>query len=240
MAAAVAATCIAALPSSGAWAATVTQTASFSHFNQLLDIKAVDIRDVSYNRTSHLFTTLSFAGFDTTLGALTGASLALTSLTNYGGGVAVIGLGTASLKAEQFSQYVTVAGSAVGAAKGHVMSRGQACGSGHVGCFDSVNEQDGYAFDSALVDLVALSGPSGVEVGFDSTFVLDGFHESIVGSRSFLGLLDWSGGVTLTYVYDPITSPPGGVPEPAVWAMLVAGFGAIGAMARTRRRAMAS
>jgi len=240
MAAAVAATCIAALPSSGAWAATVTQTVSFSHFNQLFDLKAVDIGSVNYSRTSHLFTTLSFAGFDTTLGSLTGASLALTSLTNYSGGVAIIGLGTAALTAEQFSQYVTVAGDAVGAAKGHVMSRSQVCGSGNVGCFDSVQEQDGYVFDSALVDLAALSGPSGVEVGFDSTFDLNGFYENVVGSRSFLGLVDWSGGVTLTYVYDPITSPPGGVPEPAVWAMLVAGFGGVGAMARTRRRATAS
>ncbi|MGI4878969.1 MAG: PEPxxWA-CTERM sorting domain-containing protein [Janthinobacterium lividum] len=41
--------------------------------------------------------------------------------------------------------------------------------------------------------------------------------------------------------HDPITPPPvGGVPEPASWAMLLVGFGAIGATMRRRATAMAT
>ena len=37
-----------------------------------------------------------------------------------------------------------------------------------------------------------------------------------------------------------IIDPPGGVPEPATWAMFIAGFGLVGAAARRRRADRAS
>jgi hypothetical protein len=47
---------------------------------------------------------------------------------------------------------------------------------------------------------------------------------------------------TVTYDYTSPTPPPpppvGGVPEPASWALLVAGFGIVGGVARRRRMAV--
>lgn len=43
----------------------------------------------------------------------------------------------------------------------------------------------------------------------------------------------WNG--TLTITYEP-TSTPGGVPEPATWGLMIAGFGLVGYSARRRRR----
>jgi hypothetical protein len=37
-----------------------------------------------------------------------------------------------------------------------------------------------------------------------------------------------------------VVNPPGGIPEPATWAMLIAGFGLVGAAARRRRAALAA
>ena len=53
------------------------------------------------------------------------------------------------------------------------------------------------------------------------------------------GDLNWNGQVTLTYDYAvappaPATTP--GVPEPAAWALMLAGFGLAGAQIRGRRR----
>ena len=49
------------------------------------------------------------------------------------------------------------------------------------------------------------------------------------------------GGPVNTQVFDDITfgsAMPGGVPEPATWALLIAGFGLVGTAARRRRRAV--
>jgi hypothetical protein len=53
--------------------------------------------------------------------------------------------------------------------------------------------------------------------------------------------IDFGGGANFV-AYDNITfgsDRPGAIPEPASWAMLIAGFGLIGAVARRRRAAMA-
>ena len=42
----------------------------------------------------------------------------------------------------------------------------------------------------------------------------------------------WNG--TLTITYEP-TSIPGGVPEPATWGLMIAGFGLVGMAARRRK-----
>lgn len=46
-------------------------------------------------------------------------------------------------------------------------------------------------------------------------------------------------GVFLSANVTPPTTPPGAVPEPATWAMMIAGFGFIGGMMRVRRRSVA-
>lgn len=52
------------------------------------------------------------------------------------------------------------------------------------------------------------------------------------------GIDDESFGIDNFRVSDDLVAPPqGGVPEPASWAMMLAGFGAIGGALRTRRKA---
>ncbi|PZU50012.1 MAG: hypothetical protein DI568_04320 [Sphingomonas sp.] len=49
----------------------------------------------------------------------------------------------------------------------------------------------------------------------------------------------WNG--TLTFTYTPGTPTGGGVvPEPAAWAMMIAGFGLVGASLRRRRQSISS
>lgn len=47
----------------------------------------------------------------------------------------------------------------------------------------------------------------------------------------------WNGSITLTYTP---TDVPGGVPEPASWAMLIAGFGLVGVASRRRKAAVSA
>ncbi len=90
---------------------------------------------------------------------------------------------------------------------------------------------------SYSIDLASLFGAAPVYVGFTASTGADWSAQDIV---------NWSFNDT----YNPITtapagtipagsSGPGGVPEPATWAMMLAGFGAIGAGARWRRSAPA-
>lgn len=87
---------------------------------------------------------------------------------------------------------------------------------------------------SYVIDLASLFGTDQVFVGFTASTGADWSAQDIV---------DW----TFTDSYDPITNPPtdtvppgpsspGAVPEPATWAMMVAGFGAVGGVARRKRR----
>ncbi|MBT2186320.1 PEPxxWA-CTERM sorting domain-containing protein [Sphingobium sp. H33] len=84
------------------------------------------------------------------------------------------------------------------------------------------------------MDLASLFGTDQVFVGFTASTGADWSAQDIV---------DW----TFTDNYAPITTPPtgtnppgspqpGAVPEPATWAMMIAGFGAVGAVTRRKRR----
>lgn len=90
---------------------------------------------------------------------------------------------------------------------------------------------------SYAIDLASLFGTNPIYVGFTASTGADWSAQDIV---------DW----TFNAKYDPITTSPtgtipagspsaGAVPEPAIWAMMVAGFGAVGgAMRRKRRQAI--
>lgn len=90
---------------------------------------------------------------------------------------------------------------------------------------------------SYSIDLASRFGTDPVYVGFSGSTGADWSAQDIV---------NWSFNDT----YNPITtaptetvpagsSAPGGVPEPATWVMMLAGFGAIGAAVRRRRSAPA-
>ena len=81
----------------------------------------------------------------------------------------------------------------------------------------------------------------------DPTIGLSGFTYNLTAGTSYIALMtgfanddvgDWS----LTIAGPGIATPgggTGGVPEPATWAMLIMGFGAIGGTMRVRRRSVA-
>jgi hypothetical protein len=87
---------------------------------------------------------------------------------------------------------------------------------------------------SYSMDLASLFGTNQVYVGFTASTGADWSAQDIV---------NW----TFNDNYDPVTtvptetvpvgsSDPGSVPEPATWAMMLAGFGAVGAATRRMRR----
>lgn len=87
---------------------------------------------------------------------------------------------------------------------------------------------------SYLIDLASLFGTNPVYVGFTASTGADWSAQDIV---------NW----TFNDTYDPITAIPNetvpigssgtsAVPEPATWAMMIAGFGLVGAALRRRRR----
>jgi len=87
---------------------------------------------------------------------------------------------------------------------------------------------------SYSIDLANLFGTSPVYVGFTASTGADWSAQDIV---------NW----TFNDNYDPITTPPtetnppgspppGAVPEPATWAMMIAGFSAVGGAMRRKRR----
>jgi len=84
---------------------------------------------------------------------------------------------------------------------------------------------------SYAIDLANLFGTNPVFVGFTASTGADWSAQDIV---------NW----TFNDNYDPITTPPpgtippgsGAVPEPATWAMMLVGFGAVGGALRRKRR----
>lgn len=99
---------------------------------------------------------------------------------------------------------------------------------------------------------IAFDGGPGILVGlFDGsndTALTNGNYEIFVGafddSDSFTQVTFWGDGFgealyaggTLRYaLIDKGSLPPGGVPEPATWAMMIMGFGAVGSVVRRRR-----
>ena len=66
----------------------------------------------------------------------------------------------------------------------------------------------------------------------DLAFGIDAINPRIAASATGLG--DFSGTVSGNFGADGVAGMPGGVPEPASWAMLVAGFGLIGVVSRRR------
>ncbi len=83
----------------------------------------------------------------------------------------------------------------------------------------------------AFGDTFLTNGGSGVFVAaFDDTdtFTTVSFWGDGVGEFLVMG-------GTIRYALVPKGSLPGGIPEPATWAMMIAGFGLVGAAARRRR-----
>jgi len=106
---------------------------------------------------------------------------------------------------------------------------------------------------SAFMGGVLTTGPVNVEVGvpvgINLHLFVGGFGNPGSLNDTFLNSLDFVKGRDLFTLPDGYTAedpdafivdnrflPPGGVPEPAGWALMIAGFGLAGATLRARRR----
>ena len=78
---------------------------------------------------------------------------------------------------------------------------------------------------------------------FDRTGLSTGLHTQVIDfslfSR-FTGLADYALPGTQITVLANVLGAPGGVPEPASWTLLIAGFGLVGASMRHRKAAVSA
>jgi hypothetical protein len=98
-----------------------------------------------------------------------------------------------------------------------------------------------YVDGDGLIDAAYAYEPTCAPVGQNN--VADFFLVARFGSIEILGFANAGGGFTGTPPAGAPTAPPFGpmtpIPEPATWALLIAGFGLVGASFRSRRRAVA-
>ena len=86
------------------------------------------------------------------------------------------------------------------------------------------------------------SQPGGGTITFTSAFLdfstttAEDFALSFSGLSHAFGSATWTADSTGTFASDSRNQPGGGVPEPASWAMMITGFGGVGALLRRRRQ----
>ena len=99
-----------------------------------------------------------------------------------------------------------------------------------------------YVFQANL-GLTTLLGTSGVGGAGQNAYLLQ-LGQTVAAGSYIVGFLDQTGATSLGATANSgailiTTPPPPGVPEPATWAMMLAGFGATGfALRRSRRKAL--
>jgi hypothetical protein len=142
------------------------------------------------------------------------------------------------------------------------------CGGYYAGNLNSNNPTDEADLQQALDDLLGVgvidyefTAVEGTKEFFDETGGILTFDAALFGTQVFSlhfgGAGNYVGDVTVLYLFDfgtegatevnlnqdgfsngIIITPPGGVPEPATWAMMLMGFGAAGYALRRRRKVL--
>lgn len=175
--------------------------------------------------------------FDSSLGTLTGITLQIDASYSWfafllsGAPIgeivtynwSVSGIFTAVVNSLQYSVNLSGSGSASTGGFAHATITGSGAATFIV---------DPSVFDSFIdkADVCGISREVGVCVSGGGRFT--GGTSTSTNENVYLDVTDdeSSANYTVTYTYDP-----GGVPEPSTWAMMLLGFGAIGASIRRRR-----
>jgi len=224
-----------------AGAAEVIQTSSFNHFHTLtVTDDAKTSRDPhDFERIESDDTPVHFAPFDPALGTLTGVRLGLASEQDFGVGLSIVGEGSATLSIGNYFSAVQLGGDTVGGFSRYLFDldvKELHC-TAFGFCYNQVQVSKAFDFDVAIGDLGRFLSPDGVDLAFVSTIAVDTFLGGNLEPGAVFnmaGALTWDGDLSLTYIYDPPVAPPGGVPEPATWALLIGGFGLAGVQLRRR------
>jgi len=177
--------------------------------------------------------TVNFNQFDATWGTLQSVSLEFAS--------SLVATGTATNNSNAAHSYtLTKAASASLSGNGFSFNETLASGTVNLGTIAkkttiTLAQITGSGWDSAtlLSGFTPFIGTGQVGFAYAST---NGFALS---NPSVLNLLASVGGsATLTYNYELPPPPTNGVPEPTSWAMMLIGFGAMGAAMRRRRTSL--
>ncbi len=221
-----------ALAAGSVSAATVVQSQSFDF------VTSATTHSTSYavNHTDSLG--LHFDGFDPSLGALTGVTLALTSARSFETGVSLFGGFGAAVTQSGSDAWVKVGGDLIDFGpplliQGTVLCRTEGQGL----CAAVAHANDTYDFTAGASDLAPFLALGGVDVSMDAGLGFTGLAagDDIRLATAVASLL-WTGDLTVTYAYDAAATPPGiGVPEPSIWATMVTGFALAGSALRRRR-----
>jgi hypothetical protein len=225
-----------------AGAAELVQTSGFNHFHtSTVTDGANTFRDPhAFRRIESDDTPVHFAAFDPALGTLTGVRLGLSSEQDFGVGLSIVGEGSATLSIGNYVSTVQLGGQAVGGFSRYLFDldvKELPC-TAVVFCYNQVQVSKDFDFEVAIGDLNRFLSPDGVDLAFVSTIAMDTFLGGYLKPGAVFNMasaLTWDGDLSLIYVYDPTVAAPGGVPEPASWALLIAGFGLAGARLRRRR-----
>jgi hypothetical protein len=217
-------------------AATLVQTMDFNQRNSLTSY------DHLFDLVDPLATTLHFDGFDPALGALTAVRWTFRSVQDYRSGVSVGGMNASdALRVSEADTSIALGGVPLDPGSFVSFVEVISCTTPSTPACLSIEEaRSPYNFNAAATDLVPFGAKGGVDLDLISQILLMGVA---LGDPAALveesGTLNWSGQVSLTYDYTPrIASPPlAAVPEPAAWALMLAGFGLAGGALRRRRGA---
>jgi hypothetical protein len=219
-------------------AATLVETADFSQRHSLASY------DHLFDLADPLATTLHFDGFDPALGALTAVRWTFRSVQDYRSGVSVGGMNASdALRVSEADTSVALGGVLLDPGSFVSFAEVISCTTPtRPACLSIEEARSPYNFNAAATDLAPFGAPGGVDLDLISQILLMGVA---LGDAAALveesGTLTWSGQVSLTYDYIPRAAPPAlaAVPEPATWALMLAGLGVAGTALR-RRRALAA
>jgi hypothetical protein len=185
---------------------------------------------------------LTVAGFSSSLGTLTGVHIEYGFSTNFNGTVK----NTSGHAVSNFRITASVIptltffgpASIAGDIDLFTTSGQQSFGSvadGATVAFGPVYSNDGGALDPVTLSQFINSNFT-YGVSTESSFTVTGSGNNAENHLTTLG----SGFVTVTYTYDAAPPPVPTVPEPASWAMMLVGFGAMGSVLRRGRRVAVS
>ncbi|MDP3855066.1 PEPxxWA-CTERM sorting domain-containing protein [Phenylobacterium sp.] len=225
-------------------AATVIQSASFNpapHAEVIQHKPPADIGVTNFVRAGTLETQVHFAGFDQSLGTLTGVRVQLASTQDFSGGLSIVGGGSGYTTDLDYYSSVEFGGQSVWTLGSfYFLDDNIYCFTFRDPfCINSKKEIQSFGFDVAALDLNPFLVPGGVDLGLKSTIDLDTVIYGMTGGSILTSSaeLNWVGDLRVVYTYDlPVIEVPTGVPEPASWAMMIVGFGLSGAALRRTRR----